>query len=101
MWRLLNVLIFTSCAIQADKRHALSTADDRAWREAMHGHNVECTNAHLPRNIQVELLLIQISVFGQIEFILVLIDFIVSEVFTRCHLLFCGHFNYLLLLLQD
>ena len=85
-WWLQRVLIVALCisrAIEADERHALPASNDGSWREAVHGDDVERSDAHFPVHIQVQLLLVQISVFSQVKLILVLRDFILSEVLTR------------------
>ena len=69
----------------------------------MHRDHIQSPDAHLPIHIQIELLFVQIGVFGQIKFILCLRDFVVPEILTRClrHFLLCGRLNHPLLLLQD
>ena len=68
----------------------------------MHSDHVESPDAHFSIHIQIELLLVQISVFGQIKFILCLRYFIVPEIFAciRHFLLSCS-LNHALLLLKD
>lgn len=70
----------------------------------MHGHHVERSYAHFARDIQIQLILIQIGVFSQVKLIvLVLVDFVLSEVLTgaTAQLLLSRRLDHPLLLLQD
>ena len=103
-WWLLRVLIVAVCvshAIEPDDRQALPTSNDGPRREAVHGDNIERSNAHLPVHIQIQLLLVQIGVFSQVKLVLVLGNFVLSEVLTRRQLLLGCGFDHSLLLLQD
>ena len=63
----------------------------------MHSGHIEGANTHFAGDIQIKLILVQISVFADVEF--VLIDFFVTEVLAGGSYHLC--FNHLLLLLKD
>ena len=67
----------------------------------MHGDNIERSDTHLPVHIQIQLILIQIGVFSQVKLVLVLGNFVLSEVLTRRQLLLRCGLNHSLLLLKD
>ena len=67
----------------------------------MHGDNIERSDAHLPVYIQIQLLLVQIGIFSQVKLVLILRDFILSEVLTRSQFLLRYRLDHSLLLLQD
>ena len=70
----------------------------------MHRCDVQRSDAHLARNIQIELFFIQIGVFCQFKFTTVelrcLSDFILVEVFAGSCGCFCREINRALLHLQ-
>ena len=67
----------------------------------MHGDNIERSDTHLSVHIQIQLILIQIGVFSQVKLVLVLGNFVLSEVLTRRQLLLRCGLNHSLLLLKD
>ena len=59
----------------------------------MHRDNIEGTNAHLARHVEVKLFFVQVRVFGHFEPVIISVSEVIAIV--------SGSFDHSLLLLQD